>query len=107
MEWKCIIDELVSKDDNPSKIDNNQSVGKNALIFTCDETQITVIRKLVRNLKTFLAIMMYTTFSFVWKASAFMYQSIGMCVTSYVREFSVCESLYFDVYVNLYISICF
>jgi hypothetical protein len=40
--------------------------------------------------------MVYTTLPFGWKASAFIYQSIGMCVTSYLRKLSVRNSLYSD-----------
>lgn len=40
--------------------------------------------------------MTYATLSFGWKASPFIYQSIGICVTSYLRSLNVMNSLSID-----------
>lgn len=37
-----------------------------------------------------------TTLPFGWKASPFVYQSIGICVTSYLRGLGVMNTLYID-----------
>ena len=40
--------------------------------------------------------MTYTTLPFSWKGSAFVYQTIGMCVISYLRSLSILNTLYID-----------
>lgn len=40
--------------------------------------------------------MSYTTLPFGWKASAFVYQSVGMVITSYLRVKSVLTLHYID-----------
>lgn len=40
--------------------------------------------------------MVYNTLPFGWKASSFIYQSVGMCVTVYLRRFALQNTLYID-----------
>jgi hypothetical protein len=41
-------------------------------------------------------LMVYNTLPFGWKASPFIYQTVGMCVTTYLRKLSVQTTLYID-----------
>ena len=41
-------------------------------------------------------IMSYTTWVFGWKASPYVYQTIGMCVTSYMRNLGIRTLQYID-----------
>lgn len=82
--------------------DIHRLVDKNALLITCDEKSGYSHIKIDEESQEFFGIqfggffMVYLTLPFGWKASAFIYQSIGMCVTSYLRTFSVRNSLYID-----------
>lgn len=40
--------------------------------------------------------MVYNTLPFGWKASPFIYQSVGMCETVYLRRFAFQNTLYID-----------
>lgn len=40
--------------------------------------------------------MVYNTLPFGWQASLFIYQTIGMCLTAYLRKLSVQNTLYID-----------
>lgn len=82
--------------------DIHRLVDKNALLITWDEKSGYSHIKIDDESQEFFGIqfggffMVYSTLPFGWKASAFIYQSIGMCVTSYLRTFSVRNSLYID-----------
>lgn len=40
--------------------------------------------------------MVYNTLPFGWQASLFIYQTIGICLTAYLRKLSVQNTLYID-----------
>lgn len=71
-------------------------------MFTCDEKSGFSHVKIDEKIEEFVGIqfggfyMVYTTLPFGWNASAFIYQSIGMCVTSYLSKLSIRNSLYID-----------
>lgn len=77
-------------------------VDKNSLMVTCDEKSGYDHVKLKEESQTYFGIqfggyfMVYTTIPFGFKASPFIYQSIGMSVTSYLRHLGVLNSLYID-----------
>ncbi|VDI56714.1 Hypothetical predicted protein [Mytilus galloprovincialis] len=77
-------------------------VQKDALMVTYDEKSGYDHVKLSQHSFTYFGIqfggfyMTYTTLPFGWKASPFIYQSIGMCVTSYLRKLNVLNTLYID-----------
>ena len=79
-----------------------RNVGKNALMVTCDEKLGYDHVKLSENSHTYFGIqfggyfMTYKTLPFGWKASPFIYQSIGMSVTSYLRSLGMLNTLYID-----------
>ncbi|CAG2239784.1 unnamed protein product [Mytilus edulis] len=77
-------------------------VQKDALMVTYDGKSGYDHVKLSQHSFTYFGIqfggfyMTYTTLPFGWKASPFIYQSIGMCVTSYLRKLNVLNTLYID-----------
>jgi len=77
-------------------------VEKNSLKITCDEKYGYDHVRLSEDSQTYFGIQFggclitYTTLPFGWKASPFVYQSIGMCVTSYLRSLNVMNTLYID-----------
>lgn len=77
-------------------------VGQNSLMVTCDEKSGYDHVKLSEKSQTFFGIqfggffMTCTTLPFGWKASSFIYQTIGMRVTSYLRSLDVLNTLYID-----------
>ena len=77
-------------------------VQENAFMITCDEKSAYDHVKLSEDSRTYFGIqfggyfMTYATLPFGWKASPFIYQSIGICVTSYLRSLNVMNSLYID-----------
>ena len=82
--------------------DVHRLVDKHALMVTCDEKSGYNHVRLDDDSQTFFGIqfggfyMVYATLPFGWKASPFIYQSIGISVTSYLRKLSVCNLLYID-----------
>lgn len=40
--------------------------------------------------------MVYNTLPFGWQASLLIYQTIGICLTAYLRKLSVQNTLYID-----------
>ena len=77
-------------------------VGHNSLMVTCDEKSGYDHVKLTEDSQTYFGIqyggyfMTYTTIPFGFKASPFIYQTIGMNVTSYLRGLGVLNILYID-----------
>lgn len=82
--------------------DVHRIVPNNAFMITCDEKSGYSHVRLNQSSQTFFGIqfagyyLVYTTLPFGWKASAFIYQSIGMIVTSYLRNKSISNTLYID-----------
>ena len=82
--------------------DVHRLVQENALMITCDEKSGYDHVNLQESSQTYFGIqfggfyMTYTTLPFGWKASPFIYQSIGICVTSYLRQLDVINTLYID-----------
>jgi hypothetical protein len=82
--------------------DIHHLVQKNGLMVTFDDKSGYDHVKLSESSYTYFGIqfggyfMTYTTLPFGWKGSAFVYQTIGMCVTSYLRSLSILNTLYID-----------
>ena len=82
--------------------DNHRLVQKNGLMVTFDDKSGYDHVKLRESSYIYFGIqfggyfMTYTTLPFGWKGSAFVYQTIGMCVTSYLRSLSILNTLYID-----------
>jgi len=72
--------------------DVHRIVHENAFMVTSDEKSRYGHVKPKESSQTYVGIqfggflMAYTTLPFGWKSSPFVYQSIGMCVTSYLRS---------------------
>lgn len=71
-------------------------------MITCDEKSGYDHVKLGESSRTYFGIqfggffMTYTTLPFDWKASPYVYQSLGMCATSYLRSLGLMNTLYID-----------
>ena len=82
--------------------DVHRLVQKDSQMVTCDEKSGYCHVKLSEESQTYFGIqfggffMTYATLPFGWKASPYIYQTIGMSVTSYLREFSIENVLYID-----------
>lgn len=75
--------------------DIHRMVQKKSFIATCDEKSGYDYIRLNESSRTYFEIqfggylMVYNTLPFGWKASPFIYQSVGMCVTVYLRRFAL------------------
>lgn len=92
--------------DNPFHLetlrDIHRLIGKDSYLISCDEKSGYDHVRLSKESQTYFGIqfggyvMTYTTIPFGWKASPFIYQTIGMTVTSYLRNRSVVTTQYID-----------
>lgn len=92
--------------DNPFQLetlkDIHRFVDKGSFIISCDEKSGYDHIKLTRESETYFGlefegwVFTYTTLPFGWKASPFIYQSVGMQVTSYLRGHGVSNFQYID-----------
>ena len=92
--------------DNPFNLENLKHVPrlieKGMYMTSCDEKSGYDHVKLSPNSSTYFGIqfggwfLQYNTLPFGWKASAFIYQSIGMSVTSYLRNKGILTVQYID-----------
>jgi hypothetical protein len=92
--------------DLPFKLENLRDVHRlvdpDAVMITCDEKSGYDHVRLAPNAQDYFGIefggyiMVYTVLPFGWKASPYIYQCIGMVVTSYLRHFGVVTVQYID-----------
>ena len=92
--------------DNPFKLDTLQHlhrlIDKDARMISCDDKSGYDHAFLSENCKEYFGItfagwvMVCNTLPFGWKASAFVYQSIGYVATSYLRSFQIRNTQYID-----------
>ena len=82
--------------------DAHRLIDKDACMITCDEKSGYDQVRLTEESQTYFGvqfggwIMSYTTLPFGWKASPYIFQSIGMRVTSYLRSFGMRTMQYID-----------
>lgn len=82
--------------------DVHRLVKKNGLMITFDDKSGYDHVRLNDSSYTFFGIqfggffMVYSSLPFGFKGSAFIYQTVGMCVTSYLRSLNIQNSLYID-----------
>jgi hypothetical protein len=91
--------------DLPFRLDTLKDVHRivqNSFMATCYEKSGYDHVRLTESSRTYFGIqfggylMVYNTLPFGWKASPFIYQTVGMCVTTYLRKLSVQNTLYID-----------
>ncbi|MES9882072.1 MAG: reverse transcriptase domain-containing protein, partial [Sedimenticola sp.] len=82
--------------------DVHRLVGKSSLMVACDEKSGYSHIRLSADSQTYFGIqfggwvLCYTVLPFGWKGSSFIYQTVGMQVTSYLRSFGMLTTQYID-----------
>lgn len=92
--------------DNPFRLDTLKAVPPmvepQSFLTSCDEKSAYDNVLLHESSRTYFGVqfagfyLVYNTLPFGWKASPYVYQTIGMCVTSYLRAHHIQSLLYID-----------